>query len=276
MALDFPSSGLVNGQVYQGTNGIIYTWSAAMGVWLSQGTGSSNASTSTTPPVNPGNGQLWWNSDLGRLMIFFIDASGPPGQWVPATPPQPPLAQPMFRQIARIVPTAGQATVDFQSIPSDINDLEMRFDVQPQSTPSFLNMRYFDGTGTIVATAGVYTFSSLYSYHAAAAGTATGMYASGSAGNSYIMLTLNATGWGAIVSAAHSVQGSVKINNIRETGRIRACEFKTHYLESTGTNYGDIVGGGNLTVAGAITGLRLYFSASNFAGTGAVALYGSP
>src|SRR5262245_12533609 len=115
MALDFPSSGLVNGQVYQGTNGIIYTWSAAMGVWLSQGTGSSNASTSTTPPVNPGNGQLWWNSDLGRLMIFFIDASGPPGQWVPATPTPPQSVTGILSLYSEMIlsSTAGQIDVTF-------------------------------------------------------------------------------------------------------------------------------------------------------------------
>jgi hypothetical protein len=176
-----------------------------------------------------------------------------------------------FRQLGRLVPVAGQATIDFQNIPADINDLELRFDVLPQAAAALL-LRFFDGSGSIV-TAG-YSYSQLYSYHAAAAGTATGMYTSGGASTS-IVLTLNTSGWGAYVSTSHSIQGSLKLNNIKES-RIRAVEFKSHYLESSGNYYGDVMGGGNLTAVGAVTGLRLYLNNGNFAAGGAVTLYGSP
>ena len=41
---------------------------------------------SDTPPASPKAGQLWWESDGGLLYVFFVDASGPPGQWVIAAP----------------------------------------------------------------------------------------------------------------------------------------------------------------------------------------------
>lgn len=37
---------------------------------------------SDTPPPNPAVGQEWWRSTNGQLYIWFVDAGGPPGQWV--------------------------------------------------------------------------------------------------------------------------------------------------------------------------------------------------
>jgi hypothetical protein len=34
------------------------------------------------PPANPAIGQEWWRSSNGQLYIWFVDAGGPPGQWV--------------------------------------------------------------------------------------------------------------------------------------------------------------------------------------------------
>src|SRR5262245_42541642 len=126
MALDFPSSGLVNGQVYQGTNGIIYTWSAAMGVWLSQGTGSSNASTSPAPPINPGNGQLWWNSDLGRLFIYYNDGNS--SQWVPATPAVGTAQSSLYLYSEQVLSAA--ATEMRVTWPTGAKKVEIEFDGQ--------------------------------------------------------------------------------------------------------------------------------------------------
>jgi hypothetical protein len=40
--------------------------------------------TGAAPPSNPEDGQLWWNSDDGRLYIYYTDVDS--SQWVPATP----------------------------------------------------------------------------------------------------------------------------------------------------------------------------------------------
>jgi len=37
---------------------------------------------SDTAPSSPKNGQLWFESDSGATFIFYVDPSGPPGQWV--------------------------------------------------------------------------------------------------------------------------------------------------------------------------------------------------
>lgn len=36
------------------------------------------------PPASPDNGQLWWNTNDGRLYIWYEDGNS--DQWVPATP----------------------------------------------------------------------------------------------------------------------------------------------------------------------------------------------
>ena len=33
-------------------------------------------------PVSPDPGALWWESDTGKLFVYYVDPSGPPGQWV--------------------------------------------------------------------------------------------------------------------------------------------------------------------------------------------------
>ena len=40
--------------------------------------------TSPSPPSNPVTGQLWWNTNDGRLYIYYTDIDS--SQWVPATP----------------------------------------------------------------------------------------------------------------------------------------------------------------------------------------------
>lgn len=40
---------------------------------------------SDTPPDPPYNGQLWWDNNMGRLFIYYIDPT-PDGQWLEASP----------------------------------------------------------------------------------------------------------------------------------------------------------------------------------------------
>jgi len=37
-----------------------------------------------TPPLDPKNGNQWWDSTLGKMFVWYVDIDG--GQWVPATP----------------------------------------------------------------------------------------------------------------------------------------------------------------------------------------------
>ena len=46
--------------------------------------GGATVNIGETPPANPGEGDLWWNEDTGRLFIFYDD--GNTSQWVDASP----------------------------------------------------------------------------------------------------------------------------------------------------------------------------------------------
>ena len=46
--------------------------------------GGGGATVSNTAPVSPGSGDLWWNTDYGRLLIYYTDADS--SQWVDAAP----------------------------------------------------------------------------------------------------------------------------------------------------------------------------------------------
>jgi len=56
--------------------------------WVNQtgGGGSASITVSDSAPSSPSNGALWWDSDAGLLLMFFVDAGGGAGQWVVTTP----------------------------------------------------------------------------------------------------------------------------------------------------------------------------------------------
>ncbi len=90
--LDFPVA-TVDGQVWTGTNGVIYTYvgTPPNGYWqgitgdYAQGS-NANIHVGDTPPLDPEPGNLWWDSsnDSGRLYMFYEDIDS--SQWVEASP----------------------------------------------------------------------------------------------------------------------------------------------------------------------------------------------
>jgi hypothetical protein len=86
MPFDFPSPA-TNGQVYTPAGGPSYMYSG--GVWKVSVSGSGGGGAATvvdvSPPPNPDPGGLWWDSDSGRLYIFYDD--GNTQQWVEVVPP---------------------------------------------------------------------------------------------------------------------------------------------------------------------------------------------
>lgn len=83
MPLNFPSSPTAN-QIYSdSTTGNRYLWDATNNVWK----WTPNTVTLTVQSLVPGTptpGQLWFNSDLGRLFIYYSDADS--SQWIEASP----------------------------------------------------------------------------------------------------------------------------------------------------------------------------------------------
>jgi hypothetical protein len=84
MALNFPNSP-TNGQIYTDTSsGNRWSWDAANTAWISTSTFTQTITVASTPPGSPVVGQLWWNQDYGRLLVYYND--GTSSQWVDASP----------------------------------------------------------------------------------------------------------------------------------------------------------------------------------------------
>ena len=64
-------------------DGDILKYNAAIGQWINV-PDSANAAVGDTPPSNATNGAMWWDTESGRLMVWYDD--GNTEQWVVATP----------------------------------------------------------------------------------------------------------------------------------------------------------------------------------------------
>lgn len=84
MALNFPNSP-TDGQIYSDTQtGNRWVWDNANTCWKSTSTYAQTITVSSTQPGSPVIGQLWWNKDYGRLLVYYSDADS--SQWVDASP----------------------------------------------------------------------------------------------------------------------------------------------------------------------------------------------
>ena len=84
MALNFPNSP-TNGQLYTDTlSGNSWTYDSANTCWKSTSTYIQTITVSSSAPGTPAVGQLWWNRDYGRLLVYYSD--GDTSQWVDASP----------------------------------------------------------------------------------------------------------------------------------------------------------------------------------------------
>jgi len=188
---------------------------------------------------------------------------------------QPPPASygTSWRQLGRVVPTAGQASVDFVALPSDINDIEFRWDIQPATNAVNLVLQVYGGSGALDTTAGDYSWAqivALYNQN----GTAPSVYGSAAGpDNARIILTQYPTGANN-ASLVDPVGGRATINNIRDATRGKDFTWQCHH--HNGSYLVGITGTASRRVADAITGLRLSWGTGNFAAGGAVTLWGSP
>jgi hypothetical protein len=83
--LDFPNSP-TDQQLWGAPNGVTYQFNASPspGYWAAVGGSTTGATISSTPPVNPFGGQIWWQPDLARAFIWYFDGNS--YQWVPLDP----------------------------------------------------------------------------------------------------------------------------------------------------------------------------------------------
>lgn len=72
-----------NGSI--GTDGQVLTSNGVVSYWATPtASGGSTITISGTPPASPAAGNLWWNSNIGSLYIYYND--GDSSQWVEASP----------------------------------------------------------------------------------------------------------------------------------------------------------------------------------------------
>src|SRR5262249_10951477 len=125
-----------------------------------------------------------WNATKGVWTTVNMPSGPEPSGW---------------RLIERIVPTAGQTTVDFTAIPPDINDIEIRFDVQPQNNDVTLWGQFYDGSGSLVTAN--YNWSTSMQQSNAAANDPV-LQRSGGAANTAAQFALSYWGIGYGISSA--------------------------------------------------------------------------
>jgi len=70
-----------------GTSGEVLTTggAAANPSWASAAASGASVTIADTAPSSPAAGDLWWDSAGGQLYLWYVDPSGPPGQFVPAS-----------------------------------------------------------------------------------------------------------------------------------------------------------------------------------------------
>ena len=121
----------------------------------------TSISIADTPPASPTQGSGWWDSSNtgGQLYLYYIDPSGPPGQWVPATNMPGPQGPP--GPTGATGATGPNWTVG-SGLTLSANTLSL---TSPIAAPTFSgavnaqNYIYFNGaTGTVNSTGGSFIY----------------------------------------------------------------------------------------------------------------------
>jgi len=80
LAFDFPGSPTLNQTFVDPTTGVTYQWDGIAWRGGPSTVAAAGVSVGDTPPGVPAVGSLWWESDTGKLYIYFDDGSSK--QWV--------------------------------------------------------------------------------------------------------------------------------------------------------------------------------------------------
>lgn len=212
--------------------------------------GLTAASTGTA-----GAGQAWF----GAFPITGIQGpAGPPGGG--------------WRVLQRTVVSSAQANVNIQSIPSDVNEIEVHFDLLPATNDVDLLCSYFGATGTLDSTTGHYSQVVWTLTTGGGAGSPVNGIGNNTGGG--IFLTYSATGVRVNTTAGGGIKGSFKIIDIRNTTTRKALVGQAYFNDAT-SGMRAVSFFGDRNVLEAITGLQLAFSTGNVA-SGSFEVWGSP
>ena len=115
----------------QAVGGITYTYSSSKGYWTAAasggGGGGASVTTDDTAPSSPSDGDLWWDSDGGKMYVYYQDADS--SQWVSVSVPGPTgpagaAATPTAYTNLAAFPSSGNTLGDF-AIAQDTKALYM-------------------------------------------------------------------------------------------------------------------------------------------------------
>jgi hypothetical protein len=246
------------------------TWATPSGA----GVGTSVAF-GVDPPADPTTYPIWWNTEEGRLKVYYNDTDSP--EWVDATPsimgppgptgPQGSMGPGNMIQLAQVVTTAGQTSANLMSsIPQTYRNLIITADGGSASTSTtgsdHLGVRFNGDTGAH------YFWNHQYSW-------SSGQSQGGTGGTAQTTLDIGAmTSMGIAGFPASNIEATI-FNYTKTNTAIRVLHRST-LLQS---NIGDlsVVGGGRWapTALAPITSIDVLNTAGTAFATGTViTLYG--
>ena len=202
--LTYPISNGTSGDVLtsDGTGNV--TWQTPTG----GGGGGANVTVSDTIPAGtPNPGDLWWESDSGRLKIYYQDVDS--SQWVdtnPALAPQFGLAD-----LSVTTASAGTAALSYNSgtgvftyTPPDLSSFITQQYTLPTASTTVLGGVKVDGSTITINGSGVISGSSSYTLPTASTTVLGGVKVDGST------ITIDGNG---VISGASSVPTSITVAN---------------------------------------------------------------
>ena len=138
MATNFPNSPS-NGATHT-FGGTTYTYNSTKGVWQAAGGGGGGASVTTddTAPSSPSDGDLWWDSDGGKMYVYYEDADS--SQWVSVSVPGPTGAD----------GSAGADATGYGQVPIIYTEPATSHTLNSDGSTSTVQMQAVDPEGTAI------------------------------------------------------------------------------------------------------------------------------
>jgi hypothetical protein len=189
-------------------------------------------------------------------------------------PPGPPGGG--FRVLSRQVLAAAAGDINFQNIPTDINSIEVEFDMNPATGDSDLVLQFYGANGVLDSTAAHYTGVVWAMAHVASANAnLTAMSSVGSGITNSIALTYSTSGYRVGAIAGAGIKGTFRVPNIK-AATTKAAVGQASYSRATDSAVVAATFNGTRNQTEAITGLRLLFGTGNVSAGGTMEVWGSP
>jgi hypothetical protein len=180
-----------------------------------------------------------------------------------------------WRILQRQVVSTAQAFVELQSIPSDINEIEVHFDLLPVTNAVDLFCAFYGANGVLDVTANHYIGVVYGQTNTASANTTVVSEGSSASGYSTAMaLSYASAGNNISNTAGYGIKGHFMVPNIKGAAQ-KDLMGQSSYIVTGNTFWWMLTVGGSRQVVEAITGLRLFFTSGNIA-SGSFEVWGSP